>query len=53
MEKLPNVNPGRFAAEKFVQAHMSELVCDEVASSPSIRGGQSTADLALGKLDIE
>ncbi len=63
--QLPVPQPGRAAAEGFVATHLAGLYCESksesgprsdspnsVVSSPSIRGGQRAANLALDSLDL-
>ncbi len=50
--ELPSVQPGHAAAERFVATHLHHLVCDDVAGSATIRGGQTAADAALHAFDV-
>ncbi|MEM9134787.1 MAG: FAD-binding domain-containing protein [Actinomycetota bacterium] len=52
MTALPLPRPGQEAAERFVADHFGHLICDEVAASPSFRGGQAAADAALAAYDV-
>jgi deoxyribodipyrimidine photo-lyase len=49
---LPTPAPGPDAALAFVREHLADLCGDEPAPSPSIRGGQQAADVALATLDV-
>ncbi|MEM9651885.1 MAG: FAD-binding domain-containing protein [Actinomycetota bacterium] len=50
---LPTPEPGRPAAEKFVDAHLPGLhTPGEFLASPRIRGGQVAADAALAAFDV-
>jgi deoxyribodipyrimidine photo-lyase len=50
--RLPVPERGAEAALAFVVEHLSDLVGDEAAPSPLIRGGQAAADAALQRLDV-
>lgn len=52
MTELQLGTPGQVAAEQFVADNLAHLVSDPIAGSPSIRGGQSSADAALAAFDV-
>jgi deoxyribodipyrimidine photo-lyase len=45
-------DPGRPAAEAFVEAHLGDLVTGPVLGSERFRGGQTAADAALAAFDV-
>lgn len=50
---LPTPETGRDEAERFVAEHLDGLFCeDTVVSSPTFRGGQSAADVALDRYSV-
>ena len=52
MVQLTPPSASRLAIERFIEEHLSHLTEYPIIGSPSIRGGQTTANARLASLDL-
>ena len=52
MVQLTPPSASRLAIERFIEEHLSHLTESPIIGSPSIRGGQTTANARLASLDL-